>query len=489
MSARVPSAPQPRRARARAARLALLVALVASTVAVGAAARFPGPATRVDPIPSPTPLTSASGAGPIQLAARLDRSSVLRDGDGRLRAELVIAARPGDDAPPASVPTDLVVVLDRSGSMQGQPLHFARAAVLELIGQLTPRDRFALVTYASHGEVAIPLSPATPSALRGWRARIAGVVPGGGTHMAHGLDLAHALVSQAQQAGRAPRVVLISDGHANQGDHSLSGLRGRAGRAVAGEYVLSSVGVGNGFDETLMSAVADAGTGNFYYLPDIASLSGVFAAEFASARETLASALEVVIGPGIGVAVESASGYPLERDGETVRFRPGDLAAGQERRIWIALRAPTGAQGEIDLGELSLAYTDLAGERHRLALPALPKLACVPGEDDYFASFDPEVYKRGVRFEGLGRLREQVAAKLRAGDQAEAVSEVESYLDEVASEQLRALGYVDAQALAPAESLRDTVAAPAAASAPVQNQLGKQLLEAGRDLRRAGAKH
>jgi Ca-activated chloride channel family protein len=473
MSPEAPS-PQPRRAPAR----------------IGAAARLSQQVGRVDPTPhpTPTPLATATGGGPVQLSARLDRSSVLRGGDGRLRAELVIAAHADAPTREGSVPSDLVVVLDRSGSMQGQPLHFARAAVLELIGQLTPQDRFALVTYANQGEISIPLSPATPSAQRGWRARIAGVSPGGGTHMAHGLDLAHQLVASAQHTGRAPRVILISDGHANQGDHSLSGLRHRAGRAVASEYVLSSVGVGSGFDETVMSAVADAGTGNFYYLPDIARLSGVFAAEFASARETLASALEVVIGPGIGVAVESASGYPLERDGETVRFRPGDLAAGQERRIWIELRAPTSAEGEIPLGDLSLAYTSLDGERRQLALPALPKLACVPGEDAYFASFDREVYKRGVRFESLGRLREQVASKLRAGDQAEAVSEVEGYLDELASEQLRALDYVDAEALAPAESLRDTVAAPAAASAPVQNRLGKQLLEEGRDLRRAGSK-
>jgi len=484
MSNEAPSTPRNRSARARTRRIALLGALVGLTVAVGVAARRPPPQPPVITPPQATAIT----AGPIQLSAQLDRSSVLRGGDGQLRAELVIAGQAQGDLPLATVPTDLVVVLDRSGSMQGEPLHFARAAVLELIGQLTPLDRFALVTYASDGEIAIPLTQATPSALRGWRDRIAGVFASGGTHMAQGLDLAHGLVTSSQRAGRAPRVILISDGHANQGDYSLAGLRGRAGRSLSGEYVLSSVGVGAGFDETVMAAVADAGTGNFYYLPDIASLSGVFAAEFASARETLASALEVAITPGSGVVVESAAGYPLERNGQTVSFRPGDLAVGQERRIWIGLRAPTGAEGEIALGELSLAYTSLDGERHQLALPSLPQLACVPGEADYFASFDREVYKRGIRSEGLGRLQEQVAAKLRAGDQAEAVSRVDGYLYDLAIEQQRALGYVDEEALAPAESLRATVAAPAAAAPPVQNQLGKQLLEAGRDQRRAGSK-
>ena len=62
---------------------------------------------------------------------------------------------------------------------------------------------------------------------------------------------------------------------------------------MSGEYVLSAVGVGQDFDETLMSALADAGTGNFYYLPDARELAGIFAGEFASARETVARGLRV----------------------------------------------------------------------------------------------------------------------------------------------------------------------------------------------------
>lgn len=484
--------PSPR-APARARRIALLTALVACTVAIGAAARFGRGdeqtlATATPQPTQPTPVAVAPGAGPVDLSLRLDRSSVLLGGDGRLRAELLISGQPGQTAEGVAVPTDLVVVLDRSGSMQGPPMVFARAAVLELLDQLSPRDRFALVTYASDGEVTIPLGEATPQARVGWRARVARVTPAGGTHMALGLDLAHQLVAGARLAGRAPRVILISDGHANEGDYSLHGLRQRAARAVAGEYVLSSVGVGAGFDETVMGAIADAGTGNFYYLPDATRLAGVFADEFASARETIAAALEVAIVPADGVQVESASGYPLEREGRTLRFRPGDLAAGQQRHVWLDLRVPTGHEGEIPLGGLSLAFTDLSGERLRLALPALPTLACVRGEDDYFASFDKDVYKRGVRSQGMGVLQEKVAARMRDGEQDEAVSEVRSYMAGLKVEQLRALGYVDAEAFEPAETLHDTVAAPAAASPPVQNRLGKQLLESSRDLSRTGSK-
>src|SRR6185436_1731196 len=105
-----------------------------------------------------TKYTAPSG-GPVSFGGTLDRSSVLVGGDGLARMELVIAA----PAQPAVVgerkPTDLMIVLDRSGSMSGDKIEQARAAVLQLVAQLGPQDRFALVTYSDSAQVALPLSP------------------------------------------------------------------------------------------------------------------------------------------------------------------------------------------------------------------------------------------------------------------------------------------------------------------------------------------
>jgi Ca-activated chloride channel family protein len=230
------------------------------------------------------------------------------------------------------VPTDFVVVLDRSGSMDGQPIEFARAAVRELVGQLGPEDRFALVSYASDARVDVPLRPVGGENRDAVLSAISSLAAAYGTNMSSGLDLATELVASARGPGRAPRLILLSDGHANEGDSSFSGLAARARRAVADEFVLSAVGVGDGFDEALMSGLADAGTGNFYYLRDASALGGVFAGEFGAARDTVASALVVRLDPARGVEVLDAAGYPLDRSGR-VSFRPGSLFAGQERRV------------------------------------------------------------------------------------------------------------------------------------------------------------
>ncbi|MGH0033198.1 MAG: VWA domain-containing protein [Myxococcota bacterium] len=473
---------------------ALLVAsLLTLTFGAGVAARIGGGATTGGIVTGPvhaTPGATRVEGGGVHLAATLDRHSVLRGGDGTVRVELVLGAdaASGQDGFAPRVPTDLVVVLDRSGSMQGEPLHFAKAAVRELVSRLGAEDRFGLVTYASGGEVAIGLETPRGDARERWQRTLAGIQANGGTNMSRGLDLAHALVAGTRGDGHSPRIVLISDGHANQGDYGVDALRGRAARAVPGEYALSAVGVGQGFDETVMSAIADAGTGNFYYLPDVRELAGVFAAEFAAARDRVAKALEVHLQPGPGVELRAAAGLPLERAPDGVRFRPGDLFAGQERRVWLTLHAPTDGPGDVALGELALRFTDADGRRRDLRLVGLPKLARVEAEDDYWASFDTDAYKRS-QGESLGALKEKVAKLMKDGRRDDAVAEVDGYMDSMQQDQLRALGYAVPEDEAAVVDLRARVAAPSAAKPEEQNRLGKELLEAGRDARRVGSKH
>lgn len=482
---------RPESPRAPRRRLVLAVALLAATVAAGAAAH------RIDGWVTPPPGTSgqlhfqAPGGGPVHFSGQLDRGSVLAGSDGLVKMELVLRGdeRRGQDLP--RVPTDLVVVLDRSGSMQGQPLAKAKAAVRGLMTQLSHDDRFALVSYASDVRLEWPLASATGAQRQGWRTMLAHVQANGGTNMAVGIDLANQLLSGEGRSGRAARVVLLSDGHANQGDHSLPGLRRRAARAVAGEWVFSTAGVGEGFDESLMASLADAGAGNFYYVQHAEDLAGVFADEFASARETVASALSVSIRPGAGVQVVDAAGYPLERDGARVSFRPGDLFAGQERRIWVTLRAPTAGAGEFDLGRFAVSYRGDAGREERV-FASTPQVACVLAEADFYANVDKDAWARSTLADEIGALKQKISSAVRSGDRQQAMREIVSYRTEKKRQNVVLQRDDVAAALDDLEKVEREVEeafdAPAAAAPALQNRLGKQLSAEGTDGRRVGAK-
>jgi Ca-activated chloride channel homolog len=471
--------PTPRRPLHR--RAVVFGLLLAATLAFGAAARRAS-------LPDPTPPRITNGNGAVAVTAGLDRGAVLRGSDGLVRVELALRGGAGATRDSVRVATDLVVVLDRSGSMSGEPIATALAALRELCAGLADGDRFALVSYASDARIDVALEAASGAARDRWELRIAEIAANGGTAMSSGLDLGHAVLAEAEHAGRVGRLIVLSDGHANEGDYSLEGLRARAGRARARQYVLSSVGIGDGFDETVMSALADAGGGNFHYLPDATRLAGVFANEFAAARETVARGLAVRIAPGAGVSVATAGGYPLEAADGRITFRPGDLFAGQERRIWLTLHAPTAQLGDVALGGVEVEFAATDGERQRVALAALPALHCVADDAAFTASFDAERYQRADRTDAIGALKQSVARKVAAGRQAEAVSEVDEFRKRNELKQLETLGYFDGSASRALDALSNQVAAPAAASPEGASRLGKELLESGRDDQRAGAK-
>jgi len=478
-----------RRAAPRRALLALLVL----TVAAGAGLRAGGAGTPQNGSgAAPGPLGfAAAGAGPVQISGRLDRGSLLAGGDGELKLELVLRT----DAPagaPTRLPTDVMVVLDRSGSLRGEPLQHARAAVRALLGELAPGDRLGLVSYASEARVDLPLHAAREGGAERFRAVLARLHAGGGTNLSAGLDRALASLGARREAGRAARVLLLSDGKANEGDASLEGLRARAARAVPGGFVLSTVGVGLDFDERLMTALADAGTGTFTYVRRGDDLAGVFAGEFEAARETVARGAALVLQPADGVEVVDVAGYPLHREAGAVVARPGDLFAGQERRLWVTLRAAAQRPAEaLALGSVSLRWRDARGEPQRLGAVVLPPIAVVASRDDYWAGVDVDAFGEQLAADAVGRLKQGVADAVSRGRAATALQQIRrferehrDYLDRAGRTAEEEPAYREARQLR--ERVEEVLRPSASAEAP--RALSKELTQEAFDGRRSGAR-
>jgi Ca-activated chloride channel family protein len=458
--------------------LRIAAILLIATIAIGAGAKL-GAKQSAATANASTPLARefrAPTTGPVHFWGALEGTAVLANTDRHVRMELAIGADAAPSGVAARMPTDLVVVLDRSGSMAGDKIAYARAAVRALIAGLGEGDRFALVTYSDGAQAAIPFGAVADR--RSWLAIVDSIGTDGGTNMSSGLDLGFAMIDGARSAGRAPRVVLISDGLANQGDASREGLVARATRAARGEYALSSVGVGADFDEGLMAALADAGTGNFHFLASAAGLDRILAAEFATARETIATGLRVAIAPADGVEVVDAAGYPLTHEAGAVAFRPGDLFAGQQRRVWVTLRVPAAAAGVISLGRFSLEY-GAGGERHRLAFAETPHVAAVADEKDYFASLDAKSWERGVVVDQYNALRRSVATAVKDGRESDAVAEIQKYRGDVAKKNETVQSVEVARQLAEAEQLERRMQDAVSGVAPVSPMETKQLRALG----------
>lgn len=368
-------------------------------------------AARLHAVPAPV----VASQGGVHISARLDRGQVLTGGDGIVRAELTLSA---DDAPAdaEAVPSDFVVVIDRSSSMSGEKFADAMGAVQALIGRLRPSDRLAVVSYSNDAEVNIPLAFATPGAVRHWRTQVGWLQAGGSTNISAALDLADGLLMQREDADRPARVLLLSDGAPTAGDTGQAALVARAGRAAERGYVLGAIGIGLGFNELLMAGLADAGTGNFHSLHAEGGLEGILAAEFDAARGTVASGLAVTLEPAAGVTVVDAAGYPLARTAAGVTFKPGGLFAGQTRTIWVTLRVPAGQPDATHaLGAVGLDFTR-EGRREAIAPVALGQVVTTADRAQFVANLDKQTWEKSVVDGRFADIEKKLAAHVRAGE-------------------------------------------------------------------------
>jgi len=369
----------------------------------------------------------AAPAGPVTVSADLVQDKVLAGSDGQVAVSLTLTAaqvKLPEDRPVQHA--DLVIVLDRSGSMQGQKIDDARQAVMQLVDRLTARDRLALVTYSNGVQTVSPLISMDDDHRRQVKAAVQKIYSGGGTNLGGGLQQGIATLMQTPAAGRQRKVILISDGLANQGITDPQALGRMAGGAVEQNYTVSTVGVGYDFNEVLMTTIADHGAGRYYFLENPNAFAQVFEKEFEATRNVAATGLEIRVPLKKGIQLMHAGGYPVKiKDGHAI-VHPGDLLSGQQRKMFLTFKVPTDQERAIDLGAFDVSYQH-NGETRNLHSRENLTLACVADKRDVIASIDQAAWGDQVVQDDFNQLKEEVADAIRKGEKDEALKQIHAY--------------------------------------------------------------
>lgn len=285
------------------------------------------------------------------------------------------------DAPPGPAaprpPQALALVIDRSGSMHGRPLAEARRCAEYVVGKMRPTDAVALVQFDSHVQRLWPAVPLGDGVAL--RAAIAGIRAGGNTQLHGGwLEGAQALADGAAGAtGHAfRRVILLSDGGANEGLTDTAAIAAQCTQWAARGVTTSTYGLGDGFNEDLMVAMARAGGGNHYYGATAEDLMDPFQQELELLGNLCLHDLRLVAKGPDGVELKMVNELPAADGG----WRLPDLAWGAEAWAVLRLRVPAAAlppQGEllavlrVTVEGRSLDGEAVTLERAGLALPVM----------------------------------------------------------------------------------------------------------------------
>ena len=321
---------------------------------------------------------------------------------------------------------DLVIVLDRSGSMEGQKLNDARQAVIGLLDQLGPDDRLALVIYSNGVQTQSGLVPMNEVNRRRLTSAVDHVYAGGGTNLGGGLKRGMELLMHTPGNERQRKVILISDGLANQGVTDPDALGRMASAAVENRFSISTVGVGLEFNEMLMTAIADQGAGHYTFLEDPQVFAQVFESEFQATRHVAAADVNIQIPLEPGVHLVAAGGYPIRHENGTAIIHPGNLLSGQRRTLYLTFQVPTAVEKEIVMGRVQVSY-QRHGESRTVDAARPLTVACVPDPAAVLASIKKDSWADQVVQEEFSRLKEAVAADIRDGDKTRAQTRIHEY--------------------------------------------------------------
>jgi Ca-activated chloride channel family protein len=418
----------------------------------------------------------------VQLTGALAQSKLVQGSNGVVYLDLTITAPTlaGTGVPRRA--SDIIVVLDRSGSMAADnKLPYAKEAVRTLVGRLQAEDRFALIVFDSQAAVQIPLSPVTESVRTQILRQVQGIRPGASTNIGDGLLTARALL-EGGGSTRSRRVILLSDGETNVGIVDPKELGKIAASLSQHQAVLSTIGMGLEFNETLMASLADYGMGHYAYLERLATLGEILQQDVSDAQQVYANASRLELTLGEGVTITDAGGYPLDTTQPgTARVVTGQLLGGTKKHFVVTLQVPTTQVGDVRLGTATLHYTTGAGPTS-LALPAEGLQVAVletSRREEAAASMDMALQRQIWETNNLGRTQKELSTWLRRGDKQKAEAAITQYRD--------ALKAAEATAGAPMSSpeslqklsdmekdLNDAFTGPAGEQATKRNRAAKE---------------
>ncbi len=344
-------------------------------------------------------------------------------------------------------PLNLAIALDRSGSMSGSRIEQAREGGLVALGMLGREDRFALVAYGDKAETWIPSQhPLQSTRLAN---RIRQISAGGMTALFAGVAQAAEEMRRGATSGSIDRLILLSDGQANVGPSSPSDLSALGYELASEGIIVSTIGLGLGYNEDLMTALAETGQGNAYFAEGPEDLQRIFATELEDLLNVAATDIRITVHCAPGVRPLGSIGRQGTVRGNEVTFEISQLFGGQERFALLELEVPEGREGDVrDLVSVTVDYRDaLNGTEAQREAQA--QISYSGNMEKVQASANVEV-ARTVVDNRLAEVKREVIALSDAGHNAEAaerlrklnrnVSELNSlYRDEALEQQAQAI--------------------------------------------------
>lgn len=273
-----------------------------------------------------------------------------------IRANNTEAPLPGIAANAPRTPLNLCLVLDRSGSMEGAPLEYAKQACAYVVDLLGPSDVLSIVTFEEVVDLLMP--PQRVTSKEEIKAGINRLTVGNTTNLYDGMAMALAQITQTQDPGRATRMVVLSDGDPTAGIKDHHSLVSFAGDIKARGVTITFLGFGPDYNEELLAGMARKSGGNYAYIPRPELIPEVFRLEVDRMMNVAATNLQLDMKLARWASLRGATGLTPLPSGPEFTMSLADLERGEVIQTVFDVEFPNHPLGHYRVMGGRLSYTD-----------------------------------------------------------------------------------------------------------------------------------
>ncbi|MFO0761616.1 MAG: VWA domain-containing protein [Byssovorax sp.] len=365
----------------------------------------------VDPEPATTATTVAVSDPParkaeeiVTLEAAPASRFVKADQRGDLVVRFELGANPAKDQ--KRPPINISLVVDTSGSMEGDAIKDARAASLALVDALAEGDRLSVVSFNSDTELLVPSTLLDKDSIATVKSRIEAMKARGTTDLAGGLRAGLTEVQKGFQQSGVNRVVLLGDGVPND----PGPIPALAQEAAQRRIPVTVMGLGLDYNETLMNTIAQTSGGHYHFIKESSKVASVFTDEVLRLKRVVARNTVFRVTPGPGVTIKEVIGLPTSASGTSQVVMLGDLGENEHRNVLVRLDVSGHRAGAtVELLDAELSFEDATRGAARLSEKSFLGVRASADAAEITGGRNAEVEKAATRATLAARIVQAIA--------------------------------------------------------------------------------
>ena len=258
-----------------------------------------------------------------------------------------------------TMPANFGLVLDRSGSMDGEKMENLKEAAGYVVDHLNENDLVSVTVFDDQVETIIPNQPLKDR--EEVKSRLGSIIPRGGTQISDGLKAGLAEAWKGFSKDRVNRILLLTDGQTWDDEAACLTLADEAGRKG---IAVTSIGIGEEWNEKLLLQLAERSHGNSHWIQNPIAILDAFRQEVESAQSVAATNLSMTARMSPGVKpVKVYATMPMISDvstkalnGQNVMADLGSLDSRRGQAMLIEARVLPQKAGKFRLGQVEITY-------------------------------------------------------------------------------------------------------------------------------------